>query len=196
MILSPTIISLLAVPLTVSNLLIVCQGFTASPTQHRIIPLTLSPLHYKDEDTSMSTGQDDAVNDLLQDEKLLSSRNVDAEQFAADACSIYGLCDIQDIEAALSSSQPSNKSESLRAITFEDDIEKYFDITKYYYALDNEYAIVDDTTGEMVGFVCTTGRVDMPAGRESGGIPFAEASRHLSAAGSVATLLRNPEKKR
>ena len=114
----------------------------------------------------------------------------------ADACSIYGLCDIQDIEAASLSSQPPKKSESLRAITFEDDIEKYFDINKYYYALDNEYAIVDDTTGEMVGFVCTTGRVDMPAGRESGGIPFAEASRHLSAAGSVATLLRNPEKKR
>ena len=144
----------------------------------------------------MSTGHDDAVNALLQDKNLLASRNVDAEQFAADACSIYGLCDIQDIEAALSSSQPPKKSESLRAITFEDDIEKYFDITKYYYALDNEYAIVDDKTGEMVGFVCTTGRVDMPAGRESGGIPFAEASRHLSAAGSVATLLRNPEKKR
>ena len=144
----------------------------------------------------MSTEQDDAANALLQDKNLLASRNVDAEQFAADACSIYGLCDIKDIEATLSSSQPPKKSESLRAITFEDDIEKYFDITKYYYALDNEYAIVDDTTGEMVGFVCTTGRVDMPAGRESGGIPFAEASRHLSAAGSVATLLRNPEKKR
>lgn len=196
MIISPTIISLLATPLTISNLLIVCQGFTAPTTQHRIIPRTLSPLHYKDENTSMSTGQDDAVNALLQDKNLLASRNVDAEQFAADACSIYGLCDIQDIEATLSSSQPPKKSESLRAITFEDDIEKYFDITKYYYALDNEYAIVDDTTGEMVGFVCTTGRVDMPAGRESGGIPFAEASRHLSAAGSVATLLRNPEKKR
>jgi len=196
MILSPTIISLLATPLAVSNLFIACQGFTAPTTQHRIIPRTLSPLHYKDEDTSMSTGQDDAVNALLQDKNLLASRNVDAEQFAADACSIYGLCDIKDIEAALSSSQPLKKSESLRAITFDDDIEKYFDITKYYYALDNEYAIVDDTTGEMVGFVCTTGRVDMPAGRESGGIPFAEASRHLSAAGSVATLLRNPEKKR
>jgi len=142
----------------------------------------------------MSTGQDDALNALLQDKKVLSSRNVDAEQFAADACSIYGLCDIQDIEATLSSSQPPKKSESLRAITFEDDIEKYFDITKYYYALDNEYAIVDDASGEMVGFVCTTGRVDMPAGRESGGIPFAEASRHMSAAGSVATLFRNPEK--
>ena len=142
----------------------------------------------------MSTGQDDAVNALLQDKNLLASRNVDAEQFAADACSIYGLCDIKDIEAALS--QPPKKSESLRAITFEDDIEKYFDINKYYYALDNEYAIVDDATGEMVGFVCTTGRVDIPAGRESGGIPFAEASRHLSAAGSVATILRNPEKKR
>ena len=141
----------------------------------------------------MSTGQDDTVNALLQDKYLLASHNVDAEQFAADTCSIYGMC---DIEAALSSSQPPKKSESLRAITFEDDIEKYFDITKYYYALDNEYAIVDDVTGDMVGFVCTTGRVDMPAGRESGGIPFAEASRHLSAAGSVATLLRNPEKKR
>jgi len=166
MIISPAIIKLLATPLTVSNFLIVCQGFTAPITQHRIIPRTLSPLHYKDEDTSMSTEQDDSANALLQDKNLLASRHVNAEEFAADACSIYGLCDIKDIEAALSSSQPPKKSESLRAITFEDYIEKYFDINKYYYALDNEYAIVDDATGEMVGFVCTTGRVDMPAGRE------------------------------
>jgi len=85
--------------------------------------------------------------------------------------------------------------EFLRPLTFEDDIEKFLDIARPYYALENEHAIVDNETGEMVGFVCT-GRVEMPAGRESGGIPFAEAGRHMAAAGSVAALLRNPQKKR
>ena len=83
----------------------------------------------------------------------------------------------------------------MRPISFEDDIEKFLDIAKPYYALGNEYAIVDDETGEMVGFVCT-GRVESPISRESGGTGMAEAGRHMAAAGSVAALLRNPQKKR
>ena len=71
----------------------------------------------------------------------------------------------------------------------------FLDISRPYYALENEHAIVDDFTGQMVGFVCSA-RVEMPVGRESGDIPFAEAGRHMAAAGSVAALLRNPQKKR
>ena len=83
--------------------------------------------------------------------------------------------------------------ESLRPLTFADDIEDFLDITRPYYSLTNEHAIVDET-GEMVGIVCTA-KSEMPAGRESG-VPCAETGRHMAAAGTVAALLRNPQKKR
>ena len=89
----------------------------------------------------------------------------------------------------------AKKTHSLRSLTFEVDIKDFLDSDRPYYALENEHAIVDDATGEIVGFVCT-GRVEIPAGRESAGVPFAECLRHAGVAGSVAALLRNPQKKR
>jgi hypothetical protein len=89
----------------------------------------------------------------------------------------------------------AKKTQSLRSLTYESDIRAFLDSDRPYYALENEHAIVDDETGEIVGFVCT-GRVEIPAGRESAGIPFAECLRHAGVAGSVAALLRNPQKKR
>ena len=73
-------------------------------------------------------------------------------------------------------------------------IEDFIDITRPYYSLANEHAIVDDISGQVVGFVCTT-KAEMPAGRESG-VSCAETGRHMAAAGTVAALLRNPQKKR
>ena len=109
-----------------------------------------------------------------------------------DAETAAALDPIQDEEAAVAL---LTKTESLRPLTFEDDIEKFLDIARPYYALENEHAIVDDFTGQMVGFVCLA-RVEMPIGHESGGIPFAEAGHHMAAAGSVVELLCNPQKKR
>ena len=46
-------------------------------------------------------------------------------------------------------------------------MEKFLDNFKPYYALENEFAFVDDATGEMVGFV-GTGLVESPVSCESG----------------------------
>ena len=49
---------------------------------------------------------------------------------------------------------PNRKSQNcILYISFDDDIQKVLDNFKPYYALENEFAIVDDATGEMVGFV-------------------------------------------
>ena len=178
-----------------SNLLDVCQGFV-TPTHHRIIHRTPSPLFYKDEDT-ISLAPEEIVK-TLQKPLLLPLNGTDVIDMQPDTCSLdSGICGVQDTS---STSQPfpqqvPKKMYSLRSVTFENDIEDFLDIAKPYYALDNEFAIVDDVTDEVVGVVATA-QVHMPLGRESGGIPFAEAGRHMGAAGSVAALLRNPQKKR
>ncbi len=89
----------------------------------------------------------------------------------------------------------SQKKQSLRPLNFEVDIKDFLDSDRPYYALENEHIIVDDETGEITGFICT-GKVEIPAGRESDGVPFAEFLRHAGVAGSVAALLRNPRKMR
>ncbi len=89
----------------------------------------------------------------------------------------------------------AQKKQSLRPLNFEVDIKDFLDNDRPYYALENEHAIVDDETGEITGFICT-GKVEIPAGRESDGVPFAEFLRLTGVAGSVAALLRNPRKMR
>lgn len=84
---------------------------------------------------------------------------------------------------------------SLRPLSFEDDIQSFLDITRPYYALANEHAIVDDITGEIIGFLCT-GRIEIPSTCENSAISWAEAARQMGAAGSVTALLHNPQKKR
>lgn len=86
------------------------------------------------------------------------------------------------------------RSESLRPLTFEEDIRHLLDSDRPYYAIKNEHAIVDDVTGESTGFVCT-GQLELPFGRESmDTIPFAECLRHAGIAGTITALLRNPKK--
>ena len=201
MIVPTSTLAFLLAPLTtvtvVSNLLDVCQGFV-TPTQHRTISRTPSPLFYKDEDIIISMAPEEIVKTLQVKPPLLPLNGTDMIDMAANTCSLDGgICGVQDTS---STSQPflqqvPKRMYSLRSITFENDIEDFLDIAKPYYALDNEFAIVDDATDEVVGVVATA-QVHMPLGRESGGIPFAEAGRHMGAAGSVAALLRNPQKKR
>ena len=194
MIISPTITLLAVAPLTsitvLSNLLDVCQGFTA-PTKYSF-SRTLPALRFKeDEDTVVATSPEAVAEAILQNEAILPSLD-DGDVATLDG--LHGL-GILEQEAVLDVPNKLTSGESLHPISFEDDIEKFLDIAKPYYALENEYAIVDDATGEMVGFVCT-GRVESPVSRESGGTGMAEAGRHMAAAGSVAALLRNPQKKR
>ena len=193
MIISPTVTLLAVAPLTsitVGNLLDVCQGFTA-PTKYSF-SRTLPVLRFKeDEDTVVATSPEAVAKAILQNEVILPSLN------DGDVASTMGLgLGVLEQEPVLDVlPNKLTSGESLHPISFEDDIEKFLDIAKPYYALGNEYAIVDDETGEMVGFVCT-GRVESPVSRESGGTGMAEAGRHMAAAGSVAALLRNPQKKR
>jgi len=195
MIVPTSALAFLLAPLTtvtvVSNL-DVCKGFI-TPTQHRIIHRTPSPLFYK-EDTTNLLAPEEIVKTLQGKPPLLPLNGTDVIDMAADTC---GICGVQDTSTILQPfpQQVPKKMFSLRSVTFEDHIEDFFDIAKPYYALDNEFAIVDDATDEVVGVVATA-QVHMPLGRESGGIPFAEAGRHMGAAGSVAALLRNPQKKR
>ena len=202
MIVPTSTLAFLLAPLTtvtvVSNLLDVCQGFVAPPTHHRIIPRTPSPLFYRDEDTIISVAPEEIVKTLQCKPLLLPLNGTDVIDMAADTCSLdSGICGVQDTSTILQPfpQQVPKKMYSLRSITFENDIADFLDIAKPYYALGNEFAIVDDVTDEVVGVVATA-QVHMPLGRESGGIPFAEAGRHMGAAGSVAALLRNPQTKR
>ena len=202
MIVPTSALAFLLAPLTtvtvVSNLLDVCQGFVTPPTHHRIISRTPSPLFYKDEDTTFSLPPEEIVKTLQVKPPLLPLNGTDVIDMQPDTCSLgSGICGVQDTSTILQPfpQQVPKKMYSLRSVTFEDHIEDFLDIAKPYYALDNEFAIVDDATDEVVGVVATA-QVHMPLGRESGGIPFAEAGRHMGAAGSVAALLRNPQKKR
>lgn len=81
----------------------------------------------------------------------------------------------------------------MRPLTFKEDIRHLLDCDRPYYAIQNEHAIVDDTTGEFTGFICT-GLLELPIGREMGDIPFAECLRHAGIAGAITALLRNPKK--
>ena len=201
MIVPTSTLAFLLAPLTtftvVPNLLAVCQGFIIPTTQHRIIHRTPSPLFYKDKDTTILLAPEEIVKTLQFKPQLLPLNGTDVIDMAADTCSLdSGICGVQDTSTILHfPQQVPKKMFSLRSVTFEDHIEDFLDIAKPYYALDNEFAIVDDATDEVVGVVATA-QVHMPLGRESGGIPFAEAGRHMGAAGSVAALLRNPQKKR
>ena len=165
MIISPTVTLLAVAPLTsitVGNLLDVCQGFTA-PTKYSF-SRTLPVLRFKeDEDTVVATSPEAVAKAILQNEVILPS--LDDGDVATTMGLGLGVLEQEPVLDVLPNKLTSG--ESLHPISFEDDIEKFLDIAKPYYALGNEYAIVDDETGEMVGFVCT-GRVESPVSRESG----------------------------
>mmetsp|Transcript_20885 Transcript_20885/g.41923 ORF Transcript_20885/g.41923 Transcript_20885/m.41923 type:complete len:241 (-) Transcript_20885:965-1687(-) len=91
--------------------------------------------------------------------------------------------------------QPAKPRSSLVPLRFEADIENFIDISRPYYALENEHKITDGETGEVIGFVCT-GRREMPTSRDSGGLACGEVGRHMAAAGTVAASLKNQSKNR
>mmetsp|Transcript_9411 Transcript_9411/g.20037 ORF Transcript_9411/g.20037 Transcript_9411/m.20037 type:complete len:241 (+) Transcript_9411:385-1107(+) len=91
--------------------------------------------------------------------------------------------------------QPAKPRSSLVPLRFEADIENFIDISRPYYALENEHKITDGETGEVIGFVCT-GRREMPTSRDSGGLACGEVGRHMAAAGTVAASLMNQSKNR
>ncbi len=91
--------------------------------------------------------------------------------------------------------QPAKPHSSLVQLDFETDIENFIDISRPYYALENEHKITDDETGEVIGFICT-GRREMPTSRDSGGLACGEVGRHMAAAGTVAASLMNQSTKR
>jgi hypothetical protein len=159
------------------SLLHVCTGFTVLTVQR---PTTMSSnyrftLRYKEDDKNVA--------------EVTLTKSLDPTLCKDETFSIM------DSDAAAAVVAYAQKKQSLRPLTFEVDIKNYLDSDRPYYALENEHAIVDDETGEITGFVCT-GKVEIPAGRESFGVPFAECLRHAGVAGSVAALLRNPRKKR
>ncbi len=87
------------------------------------------------------------------------------------------------------------KAKHLVKIDFKEHLSKYLDVTRPYYALENEHVIVDDTTGECRGIICTVKR-DGPIARETGEISFFEFLRAAGCAASAASALCNPAKKR
>ena len=87
------------------------------------------------------------------------------------------------------------KDSHLVKIDFKQDLSQQIDVSHPYYALENEHAIVDDTTGKCHGIICNVKR-DAPIGRETGGISFFEFIRAAGCIGSAVLALGNPVKKR
>ena len=89
----------------------------------------------------------------------------------------------------------AKKKQALRPLTFEVEIKDFLDCDRLYYSLENEYAIVDNETGKAVGIVYT-GRVEIPAGRESAGVPCTTFFCNAEKAGSALLVLHKLKKKR
>lgn len=89
----------------------------------------------------------------------------------------------------------SKKDKHLVKIDFKKDLSKLLDVAMPYYSLENENAIVDGTTGECRGIICTVKR-EAPIGRDTGDISFFEFLRASGVIGSAAVILAKPFKKR
>ena len=87
------------------------------------------------------------------------------------------------------------KTKHLMKIDFKKDLSKYLDVTLPYYSLENENAIVDGTTGEYRGMICTV-KSEAPIGHEKGEISFFDYLRAAGCISSAAAVLINPTKKR
>lgn len=181
--------------LILSPLASICEGFvvptcTQYPSAQQI-RCPLPTLHFQEDDNTVATPPTkELVAAILGGEvvPLLGTETEYASPTTFDD-DVNG-----DVEKADVLSH-TTKTTTLRPLSFEDDIEKFLDIARPYYALSNEHAIVDTKSGETRGFLCT-GRVELPAGCENSDIPWTDASRQMGAAGSVTALLHNPQKKR
>ena len=72
---------------------------------------------------------------------------------------------------------------------YEQFIQTRIDVSRPYYILENERAVMCTETRNPLGFFCTAER-EMPLGREGGEFSTAEAGRHMAIAGSIAAALR------
>lgn len=182
-----TTIALLLTPLAS-----ICEGFAVPMQRHpgNKFVRNLPTLYFQEDDTIIATPPTkDLVSALLEGEivPLLGS---DTDLFHDGDDALHLFHDDSEVVA------PYPKTMlSLRPLSFDDDIAGFLDIARPYYALGNEHAIVNEETGEIIGLLCTC-RAEMPIGCESGGITWADAGRHMAAAGTVAALLQNPQKKR
>lgn len=203
------VISTLASALTAGSLP-ACHGFTVSRPSLSVRSSSfprLPILRFQEDDVDLAT----------QDVLLTSPVNGNL------VFPLPGMEVISDLDLAIDPIQDAvdtaTKTESLSPLNFEVDIESFLDVARPYYALKNEHAIVDDSTGETVGFVCTV-RGEMPMAGEVGDLAFAEGKivfvycqsfihgfdsylinyievgRHVAVAGTVAALLRNPKRSR
>ena len=86
------------------------------------------------------------------------------------------------------------QTKHLVKVDFDKDMSKDFDVTRPYYNLENEHAIIDDTTGGYCGFCCTVKR-DTPIGRETGKVSLFDFLRSAGCVNSAAAFFANPVKK-
>lgn len=115
------------------------------------------------------------------------------------------LIDLENVNPALLSTKSAQvkteataapkKDKHLVKIDFEKDLSMQLDVAMPYYSLENENAIVDGTTGEYRGIICTVKR-EAPIGREAGEISFFEFLRAAGLISSAAVILAKPFKKR
>lgn len=87
------------------------------------------------------------------------------------------------------------KTKHLMKIDFKEDLSKYLDVTLPYYALENEHAIIDGTTGECRGIICSV-KIEAPIGCERGDVSFFDVQRASGCIASAVAVLNNPAKKR
>ncbi len=116
-----------------------------------------------------------------------------------------GLIDLENVNPALLSTTSAQvktkttaapkKDKHLVKIDFKRDLSKQLDVAMPYYSLENENAIVDGTTGDCRGIICTV-KNEAPIGREAGEISFFEFLRAAGLISSAAVILAKPFKKR
>ncbi len=71
-------------------------------------------------------------------------------------------------------------------------IKNKIDVSRPYYALQNEHVLKDKKTNEVKGVICDV-IPEMPHGREGGVLTLAEAGRHMAIAGSIASAMVQPK---
>ena len=88
-----------------------------------------------------------------------------------------------------------NKSKHLVKIDFKEDLSEYMDVSPPYYSLQNEHAVINDTTGECHGMICTL-KSDAPIGFEAGNVSFFDFIRAAGCISSASAILSSPVKKK
>lgn len=99
--------------------------------------------------------------------------------------------DVMQVEKYFLKAKESEGLSPMKEELSYDDIQTVIDVSRPYYALENEGAVkIGD---ETIGFVADVSQ-EMPFPHEDGKLGFSEITRHMAIAGSVAAALRNPKK--